>query len=207
LEIADGWVTPGNNETHGELNLEMMSKFRSGTYASHEESVQQAWLFFAINLVGAVNPEWKEEQCVRHQLMSEATNESDEAFAVWVLTHYRERWVYEAAEDAAHNANGTTRPRRTRPKGMSVTKKHMESFYTRKRTIVNQRKHREVATNGWEEAIKNKAALDYRNRLLMMGDDDPTWQDGGDGDEPPTELELVNAQLPDGVSWEDCHAV
>lgn len=199
-------MKPGFNVEHGEMDIQMMSKFRSGTYAGHEKGVKQAWLFFARILVGAVNGEWKDEDCVRHQLMSEATHESDEALVSWVMIHYRERWIREKAEDTTHRMNGTTRPRRCRPKGTAISTQHMSSYYAVKRKIAAERARRVVA-NEWEEAIKVEAILDHQTRMGIGDDGSTLWTVEDDGRPPPTAQELVNNQLVNGIRWEDLRAV
>jgi hypothetical protein len=192
------WVSTALGETHGSINVEMMAKFRNGSYDSQDECTKAAWLFFATKLMAAVNPTWKPSDCVRNQFLSKQTTPSDEAFAMWVLAHYGRRWEEDRVEDEARKVGGEPPKKRYKRAGTSISTRNLADFYAKKNDVVQKR----LQKKGWEEAVKAKANEEITGRVRLGTGGLPSVTDESEAP-TQTEEEYLTAALPNGITWSD----
>lgn len=141
-----------------------MGRFWVGTYEAADSDVQQAWLFFIVDLLGAAAGVTVKEFAEKRLSKIQFCAPEMEALVRWGLRVFLEsRWIPEYEEDQAAKNSGKEKLKRVKRKGDTASKQEVDVFDADLETTFKNRKSDNSKT--WEKAIMEEA----RSRLLIGG--------------------------------------
>lgn len=149
----------GRDKQFGNLDVEMISNFRRGSFDDQPEEVQEAFLFCMLNLMPRINDEWKRSEVHINWLLSSKITPSDEALMYWFLTYSEEHWIEEfEKEQEWQNTNPDIPfPKRAAAKmGQHDSNKYLNKYEEMKQEIKSKWSN-EITGKGWDEQVKAEA--------------------------------------------------
>ena len=144
-----------------------MAQFYAGSYSDATKQVQEAWVFFILDLLGGV---FGETNCFAYKSLSEiqACTPQMQALAMWAVENYADGWwipEYEITVKHRSNENGHDKPTTKRQRKI-LSQAKLDQF----EALVVQVKSRQKSAHfykEWENAILDAAF--WRKHLPELG--------------------------------------
>jgi hypothetical protein len=152
------WLGTDKHLHFGNINEEIISKFRCDKFEDQSDSVQQAFLFCMLTLMPSINKTWQRAEVRVHQLLSRNISRSDEALLYWYLLCYSDKWITEYNEETQYQQThqGNTFPKRQKTTGSHFARIYLCKYQEKKKELKDKWSNPTTGT-GWDEAVQLEA--------------------------------------------------